>query len=169
MVKNSLFFLLLICSQVAIAQDDRYAIFLTDKEGTTFSIENPLDYLSQHSLDRRVRNSVTITEKDFPVNVGYVDQIRSLGAHILYTSRWMNAAIIQADKNELSDILLLPFVSSHEYLGPSTEVSGGRTRKVRNKKDSNLGIINQVQLGMLGLDDMHTESTVCYRRCCIGI
>lgn len=157
MVRNSFFFLLIIGSQVAIAQDDRYAIFLTDKEGTSFSIENPLAYLSQNSLDRRARNSVSITEEDFPVNVGYVDQIRSLGARILYTSRWMNAAIIQADKNELSDILLLPFVSSHEYLGPSTEVSGGRTRKVRNTKDSNLGIINQVQLSMLGLDDMHTE------------
>lgn len=134
-------------------------IFFADKEGTTYSIENPLAFLSQKSLDRRAKNGVSIVEEDFPVNAAYVDQVKSSGADILYTSRWMNAAIVQLDEGELGDVLLLPFVSSYEYIGTSKEVAGGRTRKVKNKRDSpNQGIINQVQLSMLGLDDMHVEN-----------
>ncbi|MEZ4945709.1 MAG: S8 family peptidase [Cyclobacteriaceae bacterium] len=158
MVKNSLLFVLVLWTQLSMAQDGRYAIFFKDKDATTFSIENPLAFLSQKSVDRRVKNGVAISTEDFPVNKSYVDQVKSLGADILYTSRWMNAAIAQLDDGELSDILLLPFVSTYEYIGPNAEVSGGRLRKVKDKKDSNLGIVNQVQLSMLGLDDMHEEN-----------
>jgi hypothetical protein len=159
MVKTSFLFVIVLWAQLSMAQDGRYAIFFKDKDATTFTIESPLAYLSQKSVDRRVKNGVAISTEDFPVNKSYVDQVKSLGADILYTSRWMNAAITQLDDGELSDILLLPFVSTYEYIGPNAEVSGGgRLRKVKDKKDSNLGIVNQVQLSMLGLDDMHEEN-----------
>ncbi|HNP06300.1 MAG TPA: S8 family peptidase [Cyclobacteriaceae bacterium] len=157
MAKNSLLLVLIVCAHLSIAQEGRYAVFFADKDGTSFSIDNPLAFLSQKSVDRRMKNGAAISNEDFPVNTSYVAQLKSLGANILYTSRWMNAAIIQLDDGELADILLLPFVSSYEYLGPKVDVSGGRVRKLKDKKDSNLGIINQVQLSMLGLDDMHSE------------
>lgn len=141
-----------------MAQEGRYALFFADKEGTSFSIENPLAFLSQKSVDRRVKNGVAVSPEDFPVNAGYVDQLKSLGADILYTSRWMNAAIAQLEDGELAEIVLLPFVSSYEYIGSRVELSGGRIRKVKEKKDSDVSVVNQVQLSMLGLDDMHQEN-----------
>lgn len=158
MAKNSIVWCWIFCAQISFAQEGRYALFFTDKEGTSFSLENPLLFLSQKSIDRRAKNGVVVSEEDFPVNANYVNQVKSLGAAILYTSRWMNAAIIQLDGNEINDISLLPFVASYEYIGPIGKPSGGRSRKIKDKKDSNLGVVNQVQLSMLGLDDMHTEN-----------
>lgn len=158
MAKNSLLLFYLFCGQISFAQEGRYALFFKDKAGTAFTIENPLEYLSQRSIDRRAKNGVVVSEEDFPVNADYVNQVKSLGADILYTSRWMNAVLVRLDGNELNDITLLPFIASYEYIAPNDQVSGGRSKKIKNKKDSNLGIVNQVQLSMLGLDDMHTEN-----------
>lgn len=158
MVKNSIVWCCVFCAHIAFAQEGKYAVLFTDKDGTTFSTENPLLFLSQKSIDRRVKNGVTVSEDDFPVNADYVAQVKSLGGDVLFTSRWINAAIVQLNENELNGISLLPFVASYEYLGPIDTPSGGRSRKIKNKKDSNLGVVNQVQLSMLGLDDMHTEN-----------
>ena len=48
-----------------------YRIYLSDKNNSPYSIENPSEYLSQRAIDKRIRFNIPITEQDFPINPQY--------------------------------------------------------------------------------------------------
>ncbi len=140
------------------AQDGRYVVLFTDKANTSFTLDNPLAYLSQKSIDRRARNGVVLTEEDFPVNPAYAEQVSTIGATILYGTRWLNGVVVDLDAEMLPAIEGLPFVHSVEFVAPSKPPSGGRQKQTGKKKDSNVEAANQLQLAMLGINDMHADN-----------
>lgn len=159
MARSSLLILCFILSiQFSWSQDGRYVIFFSDKSGSTYSVNNPLEFLSQKSINRRLKNNVTTTSQDFPVNQAYVNQLKSLGANVLHTSRWMNCALVQVSNSELSDISALPFVMASEFIGPVKVLPGGRSKKLKQKNDTKQGEANIAQNSMIGLDDMHNDN-----------
>lgn len=159
MAKSSpIFIVLLLIAHFSLGQNGRYAIFFLDKSGSTFSTNNPIEFLSQKSIDRRIKNEVSTTEEDFPVSPDYVAQVQSTGAKVLHTSRWMNCALVQVEGSQLSDILSLPFVSSSEYIGPLKTFPGGRIGRVRQKNGTKAGEVNAFQNAMLGLNEMHSDN-----------
>ena len=159
MAKSSTIILaLLLITQFSFGQNGRYAIFFKDKSGSSFSTNNPIAFLSQKSIDRRIKNDVSTTEEDFPVSPDYVTQLNNTGAKVLHTSRWMNCALVQVEGGELADVLNLPFVVTAEYLGPLKTFSGGRTGRVRQNKDTKAGEANTMQNAMLGLNEMHNDN-----------
>ncbi|HCM74760.1 MAG TPA: hypothetical protein DIS90_00140 [Cytophagales bacterium] len=159
MVRNSVITVIIILiHQLSYAQTGRYAIFFSDKAGTIYSVDDPSQFLSQKSIERRIKNGVVVSEEDFPVNEGYINQVKSTGAKVLHASRWMNAVMVELEDNELNSILQLPFVTAHEYIAPAKTNPGGRAGRVHKKKDASLDVVNHLQLTMLGLDDMHKEN-----------
>ena len=82
-----------------------YWVQFTDKTGTPFSLDQPLEFLSQRALDRRQRFDIPIVEQDLPVMPVYVDSLRQLGLQILATSRWFNAVTVYSMDQELIDTL----------------------------------------------------------------
>ena len=54
----------------------KYRISLTDKAATTYSIQQPEEFLSRKSIDRRLRQKLAIDSTDLPVCKKYVDAIR---------------------------------------------------------------------------------------------
>ncbi|MBO7586687.1 MAG: serine protease, partial [Bacteroidales bacterium] len=52
-----------------------YRIYLSDKNNSPYSINNPLEYLSQRAIDKRTRFNIPITEQDLPINPQYKQQI----------------------------------------------------------------------------------------------
>ncbi len=147
-----------ILTQAANAQSGRFAIFFKDKSGTPFTVDEPAQFLSQKSIDRRAKNNASISVEDLPVVSSYIFEVKNLGVEILSQSKWLNCAIVQVDGDELSQIMQLSFVTSSEYLGPLKSAGGGRVKKINQKKDSNLNIVNLVQSTMLGLNDMHNDN-----------
>ena len=117
MIKK-LFFLLLWfgLSTTFYAQNPTcYRIYLSDKNNSPYSIDNPSEYLSQRAIDKRVRFNIPITEQDFPVNPQYKQQIFALDAdmQLLSVSKWMNTITIYCpDSIVMPQILNLPFVDS---------------------------------------------------------
>lgn len=117
MIKK-LFFLLLWfgLSTTFYAQNPTcYRIYLSDKNNSPYSIDNPSEYLSQRAIDKRVRFNIPITEQDFPVNPQYKQQILALDAdmQLLSVSKWMNTITIYCpDSIVMPQILNLPFVDS---------------------------------------------------------
>ncbi len=92
-----------------------YRIYLSDKDNSPYSINNPIEYLSQRAIDKRARFNIPITEQDFPVNPNYIGQIKQIDykIQILTTSKWMNSVTIYCPDNEkLSIIEALDFVDS---------------------------------------------------------
>jgi len=109
----------LLFSQAASAQTgNRYWIAFTDKNNSTFSLNAPNAYLSQRSIDRRVRQSIALDSTDLPVNRAYLDSLIVKGATIRHTSKWLNGASIEVpDSSVLLAIQALPFVRASRKTG----------------------------------------------------
>ena len=96
-----------------------YAVHFKDKTNTPYSIDDPLKYLSQRSLDRRNKYGIAVTEEDLPVDPHYVEQVNATGAYVRDVSRWSNSALVYADDDMLNVIQKLDFVDSIVYVKPA--------------------------------------------------
>lgn len=114
------------------AQFSKYIVRLKDKGTNPFSISNPIQYLTQRSIDRRTRQSIVIDSTDLPITPRYIDSIRLAGAvTILNTSKWLNQVAIQTtDAAALAKINSFPFVIATNPLAPKNNL----TDKPVNKK-----------------------------------
>ena len=95
-------------SQIA---PNKYFVAFTDKNGTPYTINNPLAFLSQRSVDRRNAQGIAIVENDLPVTPTYIQQVKSLGVSILNPTKWLNGVTVYAaDTSVMAAIRALPFV-----------------------------------------------------------
>jgi hypothetical protein len=108
-------FLLFLLPLSSWAQQN-YLVFFKDKDNSTFSISQPEEFLTQRSITRRQNQGIAITERDLPVNSTYTQELITQGAKIIYTSKWLNAAIIETDVTTLAAIEALPFVDKQQGL-----------------------------------------------------
>jgi subtilisin family serine protease len=107
-IMNRLFLILviiLLLSQKANGQD-KYFVSFIDKNGTPYSVENPEEFLSQKSIERRVRQGIEITEKDLPVSPEYIEQVQGTGATVLYPLKWFNGILVETSSNEIVQEIL---------------------------------------------------------------
>ena len=94
----------------SVAQNKKYFIEFTDKSNTPYSVSRPAEYLSPRALERRVRQQITVQDRDLPVNPSYLQAVRQTGAKVWYPSRWMNGALIEAGTATLAAVRQLLFV-----------------------------------------------------------
>lgn len=101
-------------SQIA---PDRYWVQFTDKNNTPYSIDRPEEFLSERSIQRRIKYGVAVDEKDIPVNPSYIEAVEKAGATILNPSKWLNGVTIETNnKSVLNAIEKLPFVKKTRAL-----------------------------------------------------
>ncbi len=104
----------------SFAQQKKHLIYLKDKKGNGYSLEKPEVFLTTRALERRKKQGIKLEENDLPINSNYIEKIKKEGAKIWYTSRWLNAVMIEADENVLTNIKKLPFIApQNTYLAPS--------------------------------------------------
>ena len=105
-------FLLALITLNASAQSSRYVVKFKDKAGTLFSINNPSQFLSQRSIDRRIKQHISIDETDLPLSPKYIDSIRTAGnVQIINQSKWLNQVCIETDDiDAITKINSFPFV-----------------------------------------------------------
>lgn len=97
-----------ILSAPVVAQDTiiyKFRVSFTDKNETPFETGKPEQFLSERAIERRARYDIPVVESDLPVNPAYTDSIRKLGAHLLYTSKWFNAAVVETIDSSLIELL----------------------------------------------------------------
>lgn len=139
------------------AQENRYMVFYKDKVGTTFSVDQPTQFLSSDAINRRSLQNINITEQDFPVNVGYKSQVGSTGARVVYSSRWFNASMVEATASELATIQGLAFVDHVEFIAPGKTGTGGRKSSSSKFAVDSPAPATLLQTSMLGIDGLHLE------------
>ena len=101
-------------SQIA---PDRYWVQFTDKNNTPYSIDRPEEFLSERSIQRRIKYGVAVDEKDIPVNPSYIEAVENAGATILNPSKWLNGVTIETNSESvLNAIEKLPFVKKTRAL-----------------------------------------------------
>ncbi|MEY4541340.1 MAG: hypothetical protein RLZZ306_3097, partial [Bacteroidota bacterium] len=137
----------------------KYLITFKDKTNSPYSVTKPLEFLSQRSVNRRQKQNITVKTRDLPVNPSYVSEINKMGAKIWFTSRWMNAALIQTSEANLQTILKLPFVKGLEVNGSIDSPSSRGSRKVSKFESLENEAFNygfsRIQNEMIGVDVMH--------------
>jgi hypothetical protein len=107
--------LFLFSFHLADGQEYKYWVGFKDKKNTSYTIENPSQYLSQRAIDRRKKQHIAVDSTDLPVNDAYISKVEALGAKTLGISRWINGIIISVPDTLIAKkITDLSFVSEVE-------------------------------------------------------
>ncbi|MDX5437927.1 MAG: S8 family serine peptidase [Pontibacter sp.] len=96
--------------------EKKHLVYFTDKNNTPYSLEEPLQFLSPKSVQRRQRQSIPLAPRDLPVDPAYVAGLKDAGAEVWYTSRWFNAAVVLCSDVKLQELQALPYVKSSRSL-----------------------------------------------------
>ena len=153
--RNTLFICLVTTS--TWAQTNRYVVFFKDKVGSPHSISQPTTFLSARAISRREKSSVLVTAQDLPVTPSYVSQVRAAGAKAFFTSRWMNAVLIEGTTADASSVAALSIVSKVELVAPGHRLLGGRVSQSKGLQATPASEPYDAQLKMHGLNLMHAD------------
>ena len=166
---TSLLLLLLLVQLSSFGQTTRkYLVLLRDKANTPYSVTRPDQFLSQRAILRRQKQNIAVLERDLPVNPAYVAQLQQAGAKIWFTSRWLNAVLVEATDATITALQKLPIVKGLEFgrplsnarLGADNQLSASEV-SVGNSKFGLLDALNygnsQAQITQLGVDKMHQQ------------
>ncbi len=133
MLKNKSFYvfiaflLLFFIKQHVYSNNDfeplKYWITFKDKNFNDYSIDNPQEFLSQRSIERRSRQNIPIDSTDLPVSRVYLDSLLTdTSITLIHTSKWLNAALFEIpEKKSLDFINNLSFVEDVTYVKPRIE------------------------------------------------
>lgn len=115
MMKNILLIAILFVSGLAFSQvaPNYYAIKFTDKDNNEYTLDQPEDFLTQRSLDRRSNQGIGFNMTDLPITDSYVQQVAEVGVEVKRRVKWINTILIKTiDASLIDEVLALPFVES---------------------------------------------------------
>lgn len=120
------------------AQFTKYIVRFKDKAGTPFTINDPSKFLSAKSIQRRIKQNITIDETDLPITPSYIDSVRLSGnVTILDKSKWLNQVCIETiDTVALAKINNMPFVINSQPLMRPVNAQSPRNNKFTEQTDS---------------------------------
>lgn len=116
MKKIKLLFLILLVSLGVGAQEIAegvYWVYFTHKDGNGYQIDQPAQFLSQRSINRRAMQGLAVDQVDLPVNSLYLQEIEGMGVEIKHVSRWLNGiAMINMDETMFQQVLLKAYTDT---------------------------------------------------------
>lgn len=114
-IGRAFIFILIFCFYGSYAQNTNvFYVKFNQKD----SIGSPEQWLGKKAIERRTKYNIPTNKDDFPVNRNYINEIlKDTLLHLRYTLKWHNAAVISADKENLDELLELPFVDMVKYVG----------------------------------------------------
>ena len=139
---------------------DRFIVFFKDKANSQYSVDRPEEFLSDRAINRRKNQSIEISKQDLPVSAIYLDSLRNNGFEPIFSSRWMNAVLIEADPADMVPLVHTSFVKDYKYVAPNHKlnVKTAETGNLFEPKDpTDIRITSTRQNEMLGADQMHME------------
>ena len=155
---SALVLVFIFSSFASIGQVNRYMVFFKDKAGSTLSTGQPMQFLSQKAIDRRIKQGIIITSQDFPVNSTYVQGVKNTGADVFFTTRWFNGILVQCQASLLPSLESLSYVDHVEFVAPQPKLFNNGRQKVNfRKKNGTVGFETQTQLQMIGIPNMHED------------
>lgn len=108
----------LLLTSVQLHAQNRYVVYLKDKNNTPFSLSNPSAFLTQRAIDRRAKQNIAIDSLDLPVNQTYIQAVAATGATVLNVSKWLNTITFETtDPLIYAAVVALPFVNNGLTVG----------------------------------------------------
>lgn len=97
--------------------DDFFRIWLKDKENSPYTLERPQEFLTQASLNRRLKQGYELNGDDLPLSPVYISRLNELGL-VVSQSKWMNTVVVKVTPQIKKEMLSgLSFVDSVRWLG----------------------------------------------------
>lgn len=104
--------------QVTDENDYKFRVILKDKGISSYSINNPGDFLSPKAIARRNKWNIPINETDLPISSDYIKQIENTGAIVIAKSKWLQTVTVNSSDIYIGDkIKELPFVKDVVMVG----------------------------------------------------
>lgn len=157
------FFIFLFCMSVGeVWSQDRYAIHYRYKPTESFSLDDPIKFLTPDAILRRVRESVPVDSTDLPVSEKYIVQITPHVQKFLFHSSWLNASVAKIDNQGIDMIRSLPFVEKVILVGRGQGPRLEDSRKSYNEPLKIKGLNKRQQTfefqnDILGIPHMHED------------
>ncbi|MBW6491594.1 MAG: S8 family serine peptidase [Lentimicrobium sp.] len=152
-----------------------YKVWFKDKQ-SDYKISNPDQFLSAKSIERRLLQQIPVTDSDLPVSPIYLQELQSVGAEIIYISRWLNMVIVKSQlrsfRTDFSEKPFIKSIKSADYLFTKNhsgkikpffdkeqlERLPGRSSRLKHIEKTNGSYqygpsANQIQ--MIGVDHLH--------------
>ena len=108
----------------AFSESGRFVVFFTDKDNNAYTLDAPEAFLSRKSIERRLRQGLSVDESDLPVTDAYVDAFAEAGCRVLCKSKWLNAVLLESEDVDVEELAAgFPFVSSVSYVGTGTALN----------------------------------------------
>ena len=140
-MKKIFVIVLFLLSSYSFSQEDAW-VYFNDKPNAQFYFDNPLEMLSQRSLDRRINQNIAVDIKDVPIHQPYIEQISSsVGIEVKAKSKWFNALHVRGTITDIQNLSSLSFVNYVYFADRSLNMSG----KIKNNfKVTNAYNVNKV-------------------------
>lgn len=97
-----------------VSGQKQHWVFFKDKNGVEF---NPYEYFDQKTIRRRKSHGISLAQyTDLPVKKAYIEKISAITDTPISISRWLNAALIKCNENDLDKLNQLSFVKETRHV-----------------------------------------------------
>src|SRR5690554_6611035 len=104
--------LIVLCGALVSKAQDYYWVAFSNKNNSPWLLSEPEKFLSERSIQRRIKQNILVDSLDLPVNPSYISQVLDLGAEFIHSSKWLNGITVKATSESFfSEVKQLPFVS----------------------------------------------------------
>ncbi len=110
------FFCALLCFVHEGWSQDRYAVFFSYKPQTSYTLAAPEAFLTAKAISRRGREKISIDSLDLPVSEKYLLGLVPHTQEFLYSSKWLNAAVVVATSEGVKALQALPYVQRVSFV-----------------------------------------------------
>jgi len=141
-----------------------YWVAFTDKNNTEFTFTNPQAYLSDRSVERRIKQNIAIDSLDLPVNSIYIDSVLSVGANSIHSSKWLNGVTVYSELEDFeSRVRKFTFVKEVQFTKPKKHVKSSLNKFIelsltdKEPVDSSFYGSSVFQTGLLNGQYLHNR------------
>ncbi|MEJ2004275.1 MAG: hypothetical protein P8X57_04765 [Cyclobacteriaceae bacterium] len=141
--------------RLTVSAQDRYVAYFSDKENNTYSLTSPDEFLSDRAIQRRIKAGIMYDESDLPVSSAYTDHLKANGINVFYTSKWLNAALLQIDAADSAWVAELEFVVGVERVADGEKFSSGSRKGAARATDPAMNPQANIAYTWHGIDRLH--------------
>ena len=124
------------------SQNSSFWISFTDKNNSQYSVNQPSQFLSLKSIERRTNAGISIVASDLPVNETYIDSVLVSGDFaLLQASKWLNAIAISTD-----DTISLNTILNYSFVSNVIQVKSLKQDKIIDKFEDIANTKNEINL-----------------------
>ena len=123
-MKKITFLLFIFSSFITSAQEDAW-VYFTNKPDATYYLANPLEMLSQRSLDRRTAQNIALNSTDVPISVSYINSVtNATGITVKAKSKWLNALHVRGTIANIQNLENFTFVDHIQFANSNLNAAG---------------------------------------------